>query len=160
MYLRPNAAQAYDSFERAYKGDGTDLHTITGTVAASAAALPQLSGAVVQQYVSADRFGNTVVCSGTIQAFNTDTYGILMTDTVASGTAQFAYAGKFSLRLDSGLTPLAGIDAYIITASMLVTTVGGSGKIYIGKFTGAKTTDPAGRPAGDYATVQLFQTEI
>ena len=132
---------------------------VTGTTPAAAAALPA-PGAVVQEFtpVSRDTTIGTVVCSGTVAQIN-DQYGILAADTPVSTSAEYFTTGEFLMLLDSGVTATAGTDAYIITASMLITDTSGAGAEYIGTFTTGNITNPSNQPAGTYAGVRLNQTE-
>jgi predicted RecA/RadA family phage recombinase len=159
IYKRPNAAQSYDSFEKSYKGAAGQYTAINGAAYATNAGLPLRAGAgTYPEFTSADEFATVVQCSGSIKKFG-DTYGIQIVDMVSAGECEFATSGKFSLRLDGSASVTVGADAYIITATMRVTH-DASGNEYIGKFTSLAETNPAGRPAGNYATVQLNQTEL
>lgn len=157
IYERPNAAQSYMSFDRTNRG-GAEYLTINGTVPSAGNAIPQLAGSTVQQFTSADRFGETIVCSGTWLKIG-DTWGYLRHDAKSGETAPYVISGRAFVKLDTGLTITAGSDAYMIPASGLVTN-SASGNDYLGKFAAAKETNPAGYPAGDFAIVYLNQTEL
>lgn len=157
VYLRPNAAQDFMSFDRTNRG-GIDYQTLEGTVPAAGAAIPQLAGAVVQEFTSADRFAETIVCSGTWLKIG-ETWGYLRRDAKAGTTAAYVFTGKVFVKLNAGLTIAAGEDAFIIAATGLFTN-SSAGNEFVGKFLAAKETNPAGYPAGDFALIHLSQTQL
>lgn len=156
VYQRTNTAEGYMSFEKTNRGFA-DYITVESTVPAAGAALPQISSAA-QEYTSADRFGNTIVCSGTWKKIG-ETWGYLRYDAKAASTAAYVITGRAYVKLDSSLTIAAGTDAFMIVASGLVTNVS-SGNEFIGKFLATKDTNPVGYPAGDYAVVMLSPEQL
>ena len=157
IYRRPNAAQAFDSFEKCAK-DVEDAMYVTMTVPAANACLPLTIAGDRQQYTSADIFGDTVVCSGTLVKKG-DTWGVLRTDSKVSTDTAYAFTGKFSLLCTAGATVSAGIDIYIVVATGKLTETSGAGADYIGKVVEVEV-DPIGRPAGTYAIVNLNQGQL
>ena len=157
IFQRPNTAQAYDSFEKAYKGGSDGYRTIEMTVPASASALPATIAGDVQKFTSGDRFGSDCVCSGTLLKTG-DTWGVLRHDAIAASTAAYCISGVFSLLCTSGATITAGIDLYVVTATAKLSESNASAT-FIGKCISVEV-NPIGRPAGTYATVEINQTEL
>jgi predicted RecA/RadA family phage recombinase len=157
IFTRPNSAQAFDSFEKAYKGGSDGYRTIEMTVPASASALPATIAGDVQKFTSGDRFADDCVCSGTLLKTG-DTWGVLRHDAKAGDTAAYVIDGVFSLLCTSGATVSAGIDLYIITATAKLSE-SASSATFIGKCLGVEV-NPIGRPAGTYAIVKINQTEL
>lgn len=156
MYPRPNGKSTlYNSM--AINGNRTTemLKTVEATVAAVGAALPQLSS-VVQEYKTADRFQEDVVCAGTIQKIG-DSYGVLMNDTKAGESGLFAISGRWLCQLEGSATVTVGGDVYIASSDMLVSHDATS-REYLGSFHKA-ATNPNGLEAGSFAWVNFNQTE-
>jgi predicted RecA/RadA family phage recombinase len=157
IYRRPNPAQAFDSFEKCAK-DVEDSQYITMTVPAANACLPLTIAAERQQFTSADIFGDTVVCSGTLVKKG-DSWGVLRADSKVSTDTGYAITGKFSLLCTAGATVTAGIDIYVVVATAKLTETAGGGADYLGKVIEVEV-NPIGRPAGTYAIVWINQTEL
>lgn len=157
IYRRPNAAQAFDSFEKAAK-DVEDSQYIIATAPAANACLPLTIAGVRQEFTSADIFADTIVCSGTLLKKG-DTWGVLRSDSKISTDVAYAITGKFSLLCTAGATVSVGIDIYVVAATGKLTETSGAGADYLGKVTEVEV-NPIGRPAGTYATVWINQTEL
>jgi hypothetical protein len=155
IYPRPNSAQGFYSANDVFRVMPTQI--VQSTTPAAAAALPNPGS--IQEFTSADRYAVDCVCGGTIKAIG-DSFGWLMKDEKVSTAAAYALNGEVRCLLDGAATATVGADAYIITASMLVTETSGVGAEYIGKFSSVNLTNPTGLPAGTYADVILMQSEI
>lgn len=156
IYPRPNSAQGFYSANDVMRQ--MPKRILKSATPALGAALPQVA-TVVQEFTSADRFGVSVVCGGTIQQIG-DSFGWLMKDEMVTTDAAYAIDGEWRCLLEAGAAPTVGADAYISTTTMEVTEVSGAGYEYIGKFTSAVLTNPEGLPSGDYADVVLLQTQL
>ena len=158
VFQRPNTAQDYDSFEKSYKGGADMPRSVLGTTPALASALPQTIAAAVQSYVSADRFADSVICSGTLLKIG-DTWGVLMNDAIAATEVAYATNGVFSLLCTAGGTFTKGIDLYVVVATAKLTETAGAGADYLGKCLEVEV-NPVGRPAGTYCILDINQTEL
>lgn len=125
------------------------------TAPATGAALPTMGG-VVQEYVSLDREGATVVCAG-VAKYVGDSVMILLEDTIQAeaNAAWITKAPAILVALKAGAVVAENADVFFDDAAGTFTSVA-SGNIWCGKFNSAALElNPPGLPAGNYAEINF-----
>jgi hypothetical protein len=148
-FPRPTTAQNKYSTDKIIGQAIEELQTVDGITAPIAgASLP------LQEYATADKFDQNIICAGTIKAINDD-FGVLLHDSVAGDTnATYVTVGRVLMQA-TALTYAKGEIIYLNSSTMVVTNASASLLYPIGTCDSLVLTNPTGYPAGSYVWVRF-----